>query len=278
MSTLGYNTGLIEDYYKQYLDNPESVSPAWREFFAGYSPDASVTPPTQRAAAAVPAAPATPAPAASTASAAPAPPAAPTKATAPAAPAAARKPVPAGGDGAAGVLDDGAKRTALRGAAGKIVENMEASLGVPTATSVRTFPVKLMSENRRLINDHQKLVGGVKVSFTHLIAYGIALALKQQPNVNSTYQLVDGVPTHVAPAHVNLGLAIDLEKKGKRTLVVPNIKAAETLTFAAFLAAYNDLVRRARDWAWRLSAGGAYVRPPRPPVPPPLTAAAPPEP
>ncbi len=252
VSTLGYNTGIIEDYYKQYLDNPDSVSPSWREFFAGYSPDASVATPAQRAAPTAPAAPvpvvvAAPAPASGPANGAAA-----NAAPATPAPAAKVPASPAGGDGASAPPDDGATRSVIRGAASKIVENMEASLSVPVATSVRTFPVKMMSENRRLINDHQKLVGGVKVSFTHLIAHAIALALNAYPSVNAVYEDNDGTPTLVQPAHVNLGLAIDLEKRGRRTLVVPSIKGAETLSFAQFLAAYNDIVRRARDGALTL--------------------------
>lgn len=124
---------------------------------------------------------------------------------------------------------------------------MEASLTVPTATSVRTFPVKLMAENRKLLNDYARLVGGDKVSFTHIIGYAIALSVKKYPVMNSTFVVEDGKPFHVQPPHVNIGLAIDVERRGKRSLLVPNIKAAETLNFAQFLRAYNDLVKRARD-------------------------------
>ncbi len=235
MSTLGYNTGIIEDYYRQYLENPESVSESWREFFAGYTPVPGTTAPAR------PAAPAAPAASSDGGSAPVAAPRA-TPAPSPAAPA----PPAASGDGAPA---DGATRTALRGASAKIVENMEASLGVPTATSVRTFPVKLLSENRRLINEHQKRVGGDKVSFTHLIAYAMVEAIKTFPSLNTTYSSDGGTPTHVVPPHVNLGLAIDVEKRGKRSLVVPSIKAAETLSFAGLLSAYNGIVRKSKDGA-----------------------------
>ena len=244
MSTPGYNSGLIEDYYRQYLENPNSVSQSWRDFFANYRPDAPYT----NADAVTPAAPAAvpvAVPPAAAATAAPvAAPATNGTMPAPAAP-------PTGGDGAAAPPSDGSTRTALRGPSGLIAKNMEASLAVPTATSVRQFPVKLMAENRRLLNDHQKLVGGDKVSFTHLIAYAIVQALKVVPNVNTTFERAEenGKETlyHVVPPHVNLGLAIDVERKGKRSLLVPNVKKAETLTFAGFLAGYNDLVRRAKN-------------------------------
>src|SRR5262249_9076342 len=59
---------------------------------------------------------------------------------------------------------------------------------------------------------------------------------------------VDGKPTLVQPEHVNLGLAIDLKKPdGQRQLVVPSIKAAETLDFRQFWAAYEEIVRKARN-------------------------------
>ena len=44
--------------------------------------------------------------------------------------------------------------TVLRGPAARVVTNMEASLGVPTATSVRAVPAKLLIDNRVVINNH----------------------------------------------------------------------------------------------------------------------------
>jgi 2-oxoglutarate dehydrogenase E1 component len=136
----------------------------------------------------------------------------------------------------------------LRGAPVRIVENMEASLGVPTATSVRAVPAKLLEVNRQILNNHLKRARGGKVSFTHLIGYAAVRALARVPNMNSSYGVVDGTPSVVRHGHVNLGLAIDQQKAdGTRTLLVPNIKAADTLDFAAFHAAYEDLIRRARS-------------------------------
>jgi 2-oxoglutarate dehydrogenase E1 component len=59
----------------------------------------------------------------------------------------------------------------LRGVAGRVVQSMEASLTVPTATSVRAVPAKLMIDNRIVINNHLARGRGGKVSFTHIIAY-----------------------------------------------------------------------------------------------------------
>jgi 2-oxoglutarate dehydrogenase E1 component len=130
---------------------------------------------------------------------------------------------------------------------------MASSLNVPTATSVRDFPVKLMAENRNLINAYQRNVGGEKVSYTHLIAWAVVQGIRAFPAMNSTFALVEGEPHHVVPSAVNLGLAIDIERRGRRSLLVPNIKAADRMTFAQFLGIYNDVVRRARAGRLELS-------------------------
>ncbi len=229
MSALGFNTGYVEDLYRQYIENPESVSESWREFFADYQPSGSFVN-AGTATAIQPAVAATEAP-----------------------PAPARP----GGDGAPEPVvpasaetipaADEADITPLRGPAAKIVENMEASLGVPTATSLRTVPVKLMAENRKLINDYQRYVGGEKVSFTHLIAWAVVKALAQFPGMNNTLRHEDGTPQLIAPKEIRLGIAIDIERRGRRSLMVPNIKRAESLNFTQFLGTYNDIVKRSRD-------------------------------
>jgi 2-oxoglutarate dehydrogenase E1 component len=138
--------------------------------------------------------------------------------------------------------------TPLRGMAKTLASNMDASLTVPTATSVRTIPAKLMIDNRIVINNHLRRARGGKISFTHLIGWAMVQALKDFPSQNVFYEERDGKPFVVQPAHVNLGIAIDVPKKdGSRSLLVPSIKRAETLTFGQFLSAYEDLVKRARD-------------------------------
>ena len=135
----------------------------------------------------------------------------------------------------------------LRGIAKSIAANMDASLTVPTATSVRTIPAKLMIDNRIVINNHLRRSRGGKVSFTHLIAWAMVKALKEFPSQNVYYDEIDGKPSVVYPAHINLGIAIDLPKPdGTRSLVVPGIKRAETMDFAEFAAAYEDVVQRGR--------------------------------
>ena len=140
------------------------------------------------------------------------------------------------------------KVTPLRGPAKAIATNMDASLSVPTATSVRAVPAKLLIDNRVVINSNLARARGGKVSFTHLIGYAVIRALAQFPSQNVYYQEVDGKPSAVQPAHVNFGLAIDMPKPdGSRLLVVPNIKKAETMNFSEFWNAYEVLVRKARD-------------------------------
>src|SRR5690606_12940394 len=135
----------------------------------------------------------------------------------------------------------------LRGPAARVVSNMETSLTVPTATSVRAVPAKLMVDNRIVINNHLVRTCGGKVSFTHLIGYAVVEALAEVPSMNSGFVEVDGKPSVSAPGAVNFGLAIDLAKPdGTRQLLVPSIKGADSMDFGQFVAAYEDVVRRAR--------------------------------
>ena len=138
--------------------------------------------------------------------------------------------------------------TALKGMARTLSKNMDESLTVPTATSVRTVPAKLLIDNRIVINSHLRRSRGGKVSFTHLIGWALIQTLKDFPAQNVSYAEVDGKPSFVVPAHIGFGIAIDVPKAdGSRSLLVPSIKRAETLDFNEYLTAYEDLVKRARD-------------------------------
>lgn len=135
----------------------------------------------------------------------------------------------------------------LKGISAAIAKNMDASLSVPTATSYRQVPAKVLIENRTQINDHLKRTRGGKVSFTHLIGYAIVEALVETPDVNVRYRIEDGKPYIDRFAHVGFGLAIDLPKDdGSRLLVTPVVHDADTLSFAEFVDAYEDLVKKAR--------------------------------
>ncbi|WP_460461048.1 multifunctional oxoglutarate decarboxylase/oxoglutarate dehydrogenase thiamine pyrophosphate-binding subunit/dihydrolipoyllysine-residue succinyltransferase subunit [Angustibacter peucedani] len=143
--------------------------------------------------------------------------------------------------------EGGPEVTPLRGASARVVSNMENSLQVPVATSVRAVPAKLLIDNRIVINSHLKRSRGGKVSFTHLIGFAVVKALAAMPEMNNAFTERDGKPALAVPEHVNLGLAIDLAKPdGTRQLLVPSIKGAETMDFAQFWTGYEDVVRRAR--------------------------------
>ncbi|MEO7147010.1 MAG: multifunctional oxoglutarate decarboxylase/oxoglutarate dehydrogenase thiamine pyrophosphate-binding subunit/dihydrolipoyllysine-residue succinyltransferase subunit [Terrimesophilobacter sp.] len=135
----------------------------------------------------------------------------------------------------------------LKGMSKSLATNMDASLKVPTATSVRTMPAKLMIDNRIVINNHLKRARGGKVSFTHLIGWALIQVIKEFPSQNVYYQEVDGKPSIVTPPHINLGIAIDIPKPdGTRALLVPSIKRADTMGFAEFLTEYEALIGKAR--------------------------------
>ena len=216
--------------YQRYLADPSSVESTWHDFFADYHPET----PDNAAATPTPAAPQAPqAPASSpNGSAAPAAKAAPAKP-------AAKADTPVSPD---------AEQKALKGVAAKVAQNMDVSLELPTATSVRDVPAKLLSDNRIVINNHMKRGRGGKVSFTHLIGYALLKALAAHPEMNSSYAVSGGKPTLVRPKSVNLGLAIDLQKDdGSRTLVVPSIKNCQDMDFRQFWQSYEDIVRKARN-------------------------------
>jgi 2-oxoglutarate decarboxylase len=139
------------------------------------------------------------------------------------------------------------RATTLRGSAGAVVKNMNASLSVPTATSVRAVPAKLLSDNRIVLNNQLRRTRGGKLSFTHLIGFAVVKALADFPDMNRHFTEIDGKPAVIDPEHVNLGLAIDLPgKDGQRSLVVVSIKACESMNFAQFWSAYEDMIRKAR--------------------------------
>jgi 2-oxoglutarate dehydrogenase E1 component len=253
----GPNEWLVDELYQRYLADPGSVDMAWWNFFADYQPPAAgpaspgpagpggaeppagtavltptTPPPATPAPVAPPAQPAAPQPAAAQPGAAQ-PGAAQPGAAQPAAPQPAAAP--------------GASQIRLRGAAARTATNMAASLTVPTATSVRSIPAKLLVDNRIVINNHLGRGRGGKVSFTHLIGFAMVRALAAVPEMNDAYTEVDGKPAVARPEHVNLGLAIDVAgRDGTRQLLVPSIKAAQALDFRQFWMVYEDIVRRAR--------------------------------
>ncbi|HEV7585517.1 MAG TPA: multifunctional oxoglutarate decarboxylase/oxoglutarate dehydrogenase thiamine pyrophosphate-binding subunit/dihydrolipoyllysine-residue succinyltransferase subunit [Solirubrobacteraceae bacterium] len=130
----------------------------------------------------------------------------------------------------------------MRGGAAALARYMEESRSIPTATSFRTLTVTVLDARRRELKE-----AGRKVSFTHLIAYAIARAAEAMPVMSNHFAEIDGKPHRVSDGEVNLGLAVDVEKRdGSRTLMVPVIRAADRLSFAEFVDAYDALVEKAR--------------------------------
>ena len=237
-SSLGINSWLEEELYQQYLHNKQTVTDQWKQVFdtdgANGTANGSYAPPALKVAVA-PAPPAVAAPAP-----VPAPPvAAPAADTAVARTESAPTTKPDSGPAE--------QLVPLRGAALKIAENMNLSLSVPTATSNRVIPVKVLDENRRIINEHRELTGKSKLSYTHLIGWAIVQALKSQPNINNAYAEKDGAAFRFVRNQINFGLAIDVAgKDGTRSLVVPYIKNTGEMTFAQYQAGFDDLVQKGR--------------------------------
>jgi 2-oxoglutarate decarboxylase len=228
----GPNAWLVEEMYEQYRADPASVGESWREFFDDYRAGGLAAPapgPHAVAPLAVPAG-SLPAPVPGTASA-------PSPVTAAPSTVVASAPPAESGE-------------VIRGAGAAIVANMERSLGVPTATSFRNVPAKLLEVNRKIITNYLVRKGsGTKVSFTHLIGYAIVRAIADAvPVMNNTFvDGADGKPRLVRNPTINLGLAVDVAKAdGSRTLVVPVLRDADTLNFAEFLNAYEELIRKVR--------------------------------
>ena len=136
----------------------------------------------------------------------------------------------------------------LRGPAAAVARNMDESLAVPTATSVRDVPVKLLFDNRIVINNHLKRHRAGKVSFTHLIGWAMIEAITEIPDMNNGFDRDEkGKPLLLEREDINFGLAIDMPRPdGSRGLVVPSIKAAQRFDFRGFWQAYEEVVRKAR--------------------------------
>ncbi|HET9255629.1 MAG TPA: 2-oxo acid dehydrogenase subunit E2, partial [Pseudonocardiaceae bacterium] len=215
--------------YEQFLANPSAVDPSWHEFFADYQPVAPGDNGHARRASTLPG-PCEPAASATGATKTGA-----TEEQRTVTAAARREPKQEA-------------TTPIRGAAARVVANMETSLELPTATSVRGVPAKLLVDNRIVINNHLKRTRGGKISFTHVIGFAVVRALATHPRMNRHYTTDEqGKPAVVEPEHVNLGLAIDLRTDKGRSLVVASIKRCERMSFAQFWQAYEEVIRKARE-------------------------------
>jgi 2-oxoglutarate dehydrogenase E1 component len=250
---LGINSWLEDELYHQYQFDRKSVDEGWNELFqepaknggAQEKTNAESLPAASGASTgtAVAAAPEPPRPQPAPATPAP-PPAAPVENAV-----AKTQPAPAVNQTKQEVktIGPGDQLVPLRGTALRIAENMTASLSIPVATSQRQIPVRVIEENRNIINKQRAIQGRGKLSFTHLIAWAIVKAVKSNPSLNYAFAENGGEQFRVVRTQVNIGLAVDVAgKDGNRSLMVPNIKNADGMSFAQFVAAYDDIVARAR--------------------------------
>ncbi len=215
--SFGANSWLVDEMFEQYQADPSEVGDAWKEFFSDYKAAAVGTDSVAVAPVVVVSlAPVTADVALATSSVAP-------------------EPVVQG--------------EPIRGAGAAIAANMERSLTVPTATSFRNVPAKLLEVNRKVINGYRTRAGQSKISFTHIIGYSITRAIGDAvPQMNNTYAVdAEGKPRIIRHPSVNMGLAVDVAKSdGSRTLVVPVLRDANTLNFEQFLSAYEEIIRKVR--------------------------------
>jgi 2-oxoglutarate dehydrogenase E1 component len=216
LESFGPNTSYVWDVLQQYIDDPNSVNESWQQLFAEVVASGSVDLPkkSERQKPSVTSSEQAPEPSAKSLTAL----------------AAVHK-----------------QLSAISGVAGKIVENMEASLSLPTATSLRIIPVKVLDENRSLLNKYLGSRSRGKVSYTHIVAWAIVKALKKYPNINASFARVEGQAYRDEKTQINIGIAVDKTRKdGSRTLLVPNIKDAEGMNFAEFVAAYDSIIDKSR--------------------------------
>lgn len=253
----GTNEWIVEDMREAYLADPASVTQSWREFFsenpqylAGQSPATPSKPLSASVGVQIPGAATAsasrrPVLASEDVSRSDLPPAPTAQFKSPTSPYAYNQAHSEAGETTNGVVES---VDTLKGASARTAKNMEASLQIPTATSARAIPAKVLIENRLLINTHLASTRGGKVSFTHLIAWALVESLAEMPEMNVAYTLDEkGKPALHNPAHVNLGLAIDVPSaNGERRLLVPSVKNADTLDLAGFIDAYDALVVKAR--------------------------------
>ncbi len=215
ISEFGVNTWFVMELLENYLNNPESVTEDWQKLFAELNLESNSKTngqPTQ------------------TTSKQTKVPVQQTKMMS--------MPQPMEGD----------EIVTIKGVGERIIENMSSSLTIPTATSLRTIPVKVLEENRRIINEHLKQRNAGKISYTHIIGWAIVKAIESNRVMNCTYTLLDNSPTVLKHKDINLGLAVDLEKKdGSHSLIVPNIKKADTMNFKQFFDAYNGIISKSRN-------------------------------
>lgn len=214
-NTWGPNEWLVAEMYEQFQADANSVSPSWQEFFAdNFRPEGEGKAPLR------------PEVRSQTPSSSP-------------------DEASDSGEQAGGSSEE--EFIPLRGVAARIAENMQASLAIPTATSVRSIPSRLLEVNREIMNNHLARMRRGRISYTHLIAFAILEALREVPNMANAFVEREGKPFVRRSRSIGLGLAVDIARKdGTRSLMVPCIRNADTLDFLGFWQAYDEIVRKVK--------------------------------
>lgn len=202
------NTAFEEELYFQYIREPESVSPEWRQYFnMKQANNVDLSPENQS-----------------------------------------KLVLKNTEKSQLSVESNGLELEKLNSVQTKIVENMHSSLEIPTASSVRMIPVKALDENRRIINKYLAKLKRQKVSFTHILAWAIVRALIKYPSLNCSFEQKDGISYRVHKDSINFGLAVDITRKdGSRILMVPNIKSAQNLAFLEFIESFDTILTKTRN-------------------------------
>ncbi|MFU8811762.1 MAG: multifunctional oxoglutarate decarboxylase/oxoglutarate dehydrogenase thiamine pyrophosphate-binding subunit/dihydrolipoyllysine-residue succinyltransferase subunit [Balneolaceae bacterium] len=228
-SVFGPNSALVEELYNQYQEDPNQVPDYWRTFFDDLNGETAETAEVETK------------------------PATAKKEERKEAPAPKAK-KPEKKEPAKPAEDTDTRVEKLKGVTSKIADNMDDSLSIPTATSLRVLPMKMLTEDRAIVNRHLLQNGEPKASFTHFIAWAVIKAIQEFPSINAHYKQKEDGHYKVYPNQVNLGIAVDLAAKdGSRNLVVPNIKGVDKMTFKEFLYAYKEIIDKARDGNLELS-------------------------
>ena len=137
----------------------------------------------------------------------------------------------------------------LRGAAARIAENMKASLSIPLATSQRVMPVKVIDENRRIINEHRALHRQEQDLLHAHHRLGHREGASSNPDAESC---VRGNERRAVSRGARPGQHRHRGGRGGqgRRAVAQSARTSRmpaSLDFAQFVAAFDDIVARARS-------------------------------
>jgi len=216
------NAAFEDQLYYQYLSDPDSVSPEWRDYFQRNRGNHHVEPPSSQS-----------------------------NLTRPSRPVSSDDKSEAGREripvSDTQPIAEYQQLEPMSTISAKIAANMEESLTVPTATSLRTIPVKALDENRKIINKFLLKKRRPKVSFSQILLWAILKSLIKHPNMQSSYSYRDGKAYKIFNNSVNIGLAVDVERRdGTRLLLVPSLKKAEGLNFSEFIEGLDLIIKKAR--------------------------------